>query len=153
MSDINTYFFETATNNTHEAVFLANYVLLKEKIHEIDNHISTLNNKEIKAFEPKCVSKMIDNLRSIEMFGSDMFPNGTWWSSISFENEEELTKDLIECFNLHEQHEDDKEQQHQIFIRKLMLSLLQKYPNHTQTYSSCSLNKKVLGIRDKIANL
>ena len=32
MSSINEYFFETDTNNTHEAVFLANYVLSKGKL-------------------------------------------------------------------------------------------------------------------------
>ena len=50
MSNINEYFFETATNNTHEAVFLANYVLSQGKLQEIDEHIATLNNKEIKMF-------------------------------------------------------------------------------------------------------
>ena len=39
-----------------------------------------------------------------------MFENGTWWKSISLENEEEITKDIVECFNLHEEHEKDNDQ-------------------------------------------
>lgn len=87
------------------------------------------------------------------MFSPDKFENGTWWKSITMENEEEITNDLVESFNLHEEHEDDKDQMKQIFIRKIILGLLFKYPNHVMTFSSCSLNKKVLGIRDKIGNL
>lgn len=102
MDNINEYFYKMAHEKSPEIIFVANYLLSRSKLKEIDDHLSTLNNKETRQFEPKCVQKLIDNLRFLEIMSPDKFENLSWWKTLYLENEDELLKDIIDSFNLHE---------------------------------------------------
>jgi hypothetical protein len=72
---------------------------------------------------------------------------------VALGQEDDILKDTIELYKLHEHFEGDPDQLKQIFLRKMLLHQLSKYPSHFETFSSCSLNKKILTIRDKISKM